>query len=188
MTRIPLQDLFARAIDAVETAGIPYVVYGGIALPAWGEPVPTQDLDLVIHVDEGTVPRLMTALRTAGFRVPDDAEIMFPIDTWTRATIGGRDVDLALGATEFDRVALSRAVPVELFGRTVPVVTAEDLILYKLVAHRRKDLAHVEGILLRQAEKLDVLYLRAWARGIAEATGRFEVPSILHTMLAEHDL
>lgn len=182
---IPLEELFQRAIDVIERAGIRYLVYGGVALPAWGDVVTTQDLDLLVQVDESEAVRLITAYRDAGFRVADDAEELFPIDTWTRASLGGRDVDIAWGATEFDNAALSRAVTVTLYDREVPIASAEDLILYKLAAHRRKDLAHVEDIVLRQGSRLDVSYLKKWAQRIASVTGKFEIPGTLEKILAE---
>ena len=117
--------------------------------------------------------------------VQPEAEKMIFVDSWAVASKDGRDVDLALGATEFDKLAIERSVRVKVFGREVPIVTAEDLILYKLVAHRRRDLGHVEDIITRQGKKLDFKYLRAWAQKIAAATNKFEVPRTLDRMLSE---
>ncbi|MBN1417641.1 MAG: hypothetical protein JXP34_02635 [Planctomycetes bacterium] len=188
MSRISLEELFLRTIDVLEKTGVRYLIYGGVALPAWGDVVTTQDLDLVVQVDEEEAARLIGAFREAGFLLPDGAESLFPIDTWTCASRGGRDVDIAWGATEFDDEAIRRAVRIRLYGRTVPIASAEDLILYKLVAHRRKDLAHVEDILRRQGARLDLAHLRRWAQWIAEATGKYEVPSTLESMLREQGL
>ncbi|MBI4607310.1 MAG: hypothetical protein HY721_35540 [Planctomycetes bacterium] len=188
MSRIPLEVIFRRSVDVVERGGVRYLVYGGLALPVWGSVTTTQDVDLVVHVTEEEAARLIHAFRMDGFRLPDDAERLFTIDTWTTASLGGRDVDIAWGATDFDLEALSRAVTVHLFDRVVPVASAEDLILYKLTAHRRKDLGHVEDIILRQGTKLDLKYLRSWAQRIASATGRFEVPATLEKLLAEEGL
>jgi hypothetical protein len=188
VSRISLEELFIRATDAVQKAGIRYMIYGGVALPAWGDVITTQDLDLVVHVRENEVERLMAAFGEAGFFVPEGAAKLFPIDTWTRVSRGGRDVDIALGTTDFDVQALSRAVKVTFYGRSVPIASAEDLILYKLVAYRRKDLAHIEDILVRQGTRLDVAYLRGWAQRIAEATGKFEIPRTLEQMLKEQGI
>lgn len=185
MSRISLDDIFRRAVDVVESNRISYLVYGGLAVPAWGETFATDDVDLVIRLGEEEAARLMAGLRQAGFHVPSRAEALFFIDTWFVASLEGRDVDFAWGATEFDAQALRRAVKLRLYDRDVPIATAEDLILYKLVSYRRKDLIHVEDILIRQEGKLDLSYLRDWARRIAEATGKFEVPSTLEKMLAE---
>lgn len=188
MSRIELDDLFRRAVDVVQSENIVYLVYGGVALPAWGQIIPTEDVDLVIRTDETEAERLIQALRRAGFHVPGNTETLFFIDTWFIASMGGRDVDFCLGATEFDAQALSRAVRVTIYDRTVPIATAEDLILYKLAAYRRKDLGHIEDILIRQGEKLDLKYLRTWAQRIAEATGKFEMVSTLEQMLREQNL
>ena len=77
---------------------------------------------------------------------------------------------------------------VRLYEREVPIASAEDLILYKLAAHRRKDLAHIEDIIVRQGSQLDVTYLRTWAQRIAAATRRFEIRGTLDYMLAEQGL
>lgn len=188
MNAIPLDEIFRKAIDVVGGERIPFMVYGGIAFPFWGRVVATDDVDLVVRVAESDVERLFKAFRAAGFYLPDNAERLFFIDTWTVASLKGRDVDLALGATEFDASALARAVRVRVFGREVPVASAEDLILYKLVAHRRKDLAHIEDILVRQGNTLDLAYLNTWAQKIAEGTGKFEVPRTLARMLEEQGL
>jgi hypothetical protein len=188
LTRIPLDELFRRAVDVVEGERIPYLVYGGIAFPFWGRVVATDDVDIVVNVSEADADRLLGAFRASGFYLPPSAETTFVVDTWIAASTGGRDVDIALGTTQFDFQALERAVRVQVFGRKIPIPTAEDLILYKLVAHRRKDLAHVEDIITRQGKKLELSYLRRWAQEIAEATNKFEVPQTLDRMLSEQGL
>ena len=68
MKRIELGELFRRAIDALESEKIPYLVYGGLALPAWGEVRPTEDVDLLVRIREEESTRLMAAFRKAGFK------------------------------------------------------------------------------------------------------------------------
>ncbi len=185
MNRIPLDEIFRQAIDVVVGQKIPYVVYGGIAFPFWGRVAATDDVDLVLMVTESDAPKLFKAFRSAGFYVKSETEKLFFVDTWAVASKNGRDVDLALGATEFDAQAIQRSMRVKVFGREVPIVTAEDLILYKLVAHRRRDIGHVEDIITKQGKKLDLSYLRQWAQKIAEATNKFEIPQTLERLLSE---
>lgn len=188
MTELPLETVFQRAIDGVTSAKVSYLVYGGLALPVWGDVIQTRDVDLVVSIEESQAPAFVAALRGEGFAVPANAESMLFIDKWIIARLGGIDLDVALGATPFDAEALRRAVRVRLFGREVPVASAEDLILYKLAAFRFKDLGHVEDILDRQGAKLDLPYLRRWARKIAEVTGKFEIPSTVDKLLADRGL
>ena len=46
--------------------------------------------------------------------------------------------------------------------------TPEDLILFKLIPAREKDLLDAKGIIARHKGKLDLAYLRKWANVIAE--------------------
>jgi len=58
--------------------------------------------------------------------------------------------------------ALARRVFVELDGRRTPMITPEDLVLFKLVAWRRKDQSHLDDLLL-VVGPLDDKHLAAWA-------------------------
>lgn len=51
---------------------------------------------------------------------------------------------------------------------TVRTCSAEDLIIYKLVAARPRDLLDMEGVVRRQRRKLDVDRIRRWGRAFAE--------------------
>jgi hypothetical protein len=72
---------------------------------------------------------------------------------------------------------------VKLFGSEVWVVSAEDLILYKLVAYRYKDLGDAEAVLVRRRGQLDLDYLRTWANEIGVHTKKFEVPQKLQELI-----
>jgi hypothetical protein len=54
-------------------------------------------------------------------------------------------------------------------GQQVSLVTAEDLILFKLIASRPRDLIDVQDIFFTQGD-LDEAYMRRWAKelGVAE--------------------
>ncbi|MBI3098804.1 MAG: hypothetical protein HYY93_11280 [Planctomycetes bacterium] len=188
MNVAPLEDAFRRAVDVLQRLNIPFFVYGGLAVPTWGQVVNTRDADFVVQVDERSATALIDGLRNEGFDLPPRAAFLFLVDTWAAASLGGRKVDFALGATPFDESARARTATVRIFDREVPVASAEDLILYKLCAFRRKDLAHIEDIIKRQGRRLDLSYLRRWADEISRATGKFEVPSTLEKMLAEEGL
>ena len=62
-------DSIARALNE---AGVPFVIVGGLAVVAHGYGRQTQDLDLVVPIDADTVRRLFAALATLGYapRVP----------------------------------------------------------------------------------------------------------------------
>jgi len=180
------EQLFRRFFGVLESSGIDYFAFGGVAVAVWGTPRETIDVDTVVCVAEDDIRGLLDELAQHGFAYAAGDETTFPIDGWLRLDLQGRHADMTLGRTPFDESALHRRTRVTLFGTEVWMVSPEDLVLYKLVAHRYKDLGDVEAVLTRRAPELDLAYPRHWAREIAEGTGRCEVPGRLEELLGRH--
>jgi hypothetical protein len=176
-------ELFREFFGVLEPLGIEYFAYGGVSVAVWGAPRETVDVDTVLCVAEERIPELLKALERAGFTCTEEEKATFPIDGWLRMSFRGRHADLTLGRTPFDQSALRRRRCVKLFGLDVWVVSAVDLILYKLVAHRYKDLGDAESVLVRSRGRLDLAYVRRWADEIARGTGKFEVPARLKELI-----
>lgn len=176
-------DLFRTFYGVLEALEIEYFAYGGVAVAVWGDPRETVDVDAVVCVADEDLDGVVDALATAGFTCPAEARTTFAVDGWLRLRFRRRHADLALGRTPFDRSALSRRRRVKLLGSEIWVVSAEDLILYKLVSYRYKDLGDAEAVIVRLRGKLDLQYLRTWAAEIAARTGKFEVPGKLEEFL-----
>ena len=85
------------------------------------------------------------------------------------------DVDISLAALQFEIDAIERASVVDLGGVPTPIPTAEDLIIWKAVAHRLTDLADIAAI-LDMNPNADVTAIR---RALAELEPLFEDPEIL---------
>jgi len=87
------------------------------------------------------------------------------------------DVDISLALPGYEDDLLERAVEfAPEAGKAIRLCTAEDLIIHKTVAGRPQDLADVQSIVFRQAEKLDVAYIRKWLRQFAEIMEQPELP------------
>ena len=52
---------------------------------------------------------------------------------------------------------------------SLPICTAEDLIIHKVLARRDKDLADIKGIIRRNIEQLDTEYIRGILKQFEEA-------------------
>ncbi|MBI4606421.1 MAG: hypothetical protein HY721_31030 [Planctomycetes bacterium] len=176
-------ELFRRFYGLLESLEVEYFAYGGVVVAVWGAPRETVDVDAVVCVKDDDVEDLFPALARAGFSFPEEAKRAFPIDGWLRTSFRSRHADISLGRTPFDESALTRRRRVKLFGTQIWVASAEDLVLYKLVAHRYKDLGDAETILVRMRGQLDLPYLRKWADEIARGTGKFEVPGKLEDLI-----
>ncbi len=180
MTELPAQRFLLEAIRVLETLGIDYMVMGGFAVRTWGIPRPTYDADIAVAADDRKLPDLLTALEGAGFDVPQEHKKGF------QDTVSGFrkvkvtrfegtsvwDVDLFLVRGAFLESAIRRRGSRTLDGRTAWVISAEDLILMKLIAHRRKDQLDVEEI-LRITPAVDRTYLNEWAQSLG-VTERLE--------------
>jgi len=65
--RRPSVEAVARALNE---AGVPFVVVGGLAVVVHGYGRLTQDLDLVVRLDPGTISAAFGALASLGYRRP----------------------------------------------------------------------------------------------------------------------
>jgi hypothetical protein len=173
----PVLNAFHRALDLVESEGIEACVMGGLALQVHAIPRVTFDVDLQIAAEPARVLALLQRARESGAVVDEPY-----LRGWTDELAGMRKVaflvpagdrlvavDLFLVTTPFQRSAFDRRRPVDLAARNVPVVTLEDLLLFKLIANRRKDQADVVD-LLAFGGPMDLDYVRTWARelGVTE--------------------
>jgi hypothetical protein len=165
--------LFQPMLDFIrlfEELQITYAIMGGIAVGAHGIPRPTHDLDFKIRIERHRLPELYGAAEKLGYSVPDafaagwvDLVNEMPL-VRVRQWLEGNaiDIDLFLSESPFQESVLARRVPMEIDTGVAWLVSAEDLILLKLIASRPRDIADIFDILLAQGE-LDEEYLQRWA-------------------------
>src|SRR5882762_10150665 len=145
MTR--LEQAVVEIAAALESLTIDYMIVGGIANAVWGEPRATIDVDVTVAVEN---PGMAAAIAGLGglFKtaVPDpDAFVrrtrVLPLDT-----ADGIRIDVIFALLSFERDAVQRATTVMFGGLGVRVVTAEDLLLMKIISERPRDLADAEAL------------------------------------------
>lgn len=153
-------DEFCRqAIDFLDGAEVPYLVIGGLAVAAVGEPRMTADIDVVAFVSMPTAERLIAAATAQGFRAADDEAERLQHTGTLRFHRDPFQLDVVIASLPFEDRARRRATRRRLFDREVPMPTAEDLLLFKVIAGRDKDLVDAAGIVRRHAGRLDRGYL-----------------------------
>jgi hypothetical protein len=166
-----VRDVALRLCALLERERIPYALMGGIAVPIWGIPRATYDVDVTLSVDGETLGRFIGAAKTAGFAIDPPFEAGFrdrvsgmdklTIEWWTEDS-RRVEVDVFLVTTEYQTAAFPRRVRVRINGTEAWVLTAADLVLHKLLAGRPKDVADVDNILAVQGLP-DATYLRSWS-------------------------
>lgn len=161
-----------------ETEGWRFCIIGGLAVQRWGEPRETVDVDLTLLTGfGGEEPFIRTLLRQYPGRVDDPAEFARVNRVLLLRAPSGVGIDIALGALPFEESVVSRS---SLFsfpgGVRLRTCSAEDLIVLKAFASRPRDWIDIEGIIVRQAGKLDWTYIGGQLRPLAELK---EAPEIL---------
>lgn len=165
-------DQVARDFVAIfEQLDIPYALMGGLAVRIHALPRPTFDVDFTILIPRSLLPDLQSAAEDSGYAVPETqaggwvdqvsglSVIQFQLFLHDRSI----DVDVFLAETQFQQQLLERRKRHAIDDWEAWFVTAEDLILLKLLANRPKDRVDIADILLIQGD-LDKEHMRGWAK------------------------
>jgi hypothetical protein len=166
------QALLTRIVEALDGAGIPYMLTGSLASSLQGEPRATHDIDLVIDISPGDVTRVMRA-----FSAPEVYLDEHAVGDATRRRTMFNLIDSASGDKAdfwlltddpFDRERFARRIRVEALGLELSVSAPEDTILMKLrwsaqAGGSEKQLGDAQRVYELQAGSLDEGYLDQWA-------------------------
>ncbi len=163
-------------VDFLNQHRVAHMVIGGLANAVWGEVRMTRDADFKVSTD--MLPSDFRRLVLGRFPerqigLPQHLRSSFVIHIWAMPDVA---VDLLMSVFDYERQAIARAVDATIEGIPARVCTAEDLIIHKAIANRTQDWMDIEGVLLRQGNKLDLVYLRDWLAQFAEA---LENPELL---------
>jgi hypothetical protein len=173
---VDVLDIALRVTEALERTGVGYFLGGSLASSFQGEPRATNDIDLVLDLEEGRVERLAVelgadfdvdevALRRAAAEKTSWNVIYLPTAT---------KIDLfVLRGSPFDRSEFRRRRRVEVrAGRSMFVKSPEDTVLRKLLWYRTggevsdRQWRDVVQVLRQSRSLIDPRYLDEWAAEI----------------------
>jgi hypothetical protein len=158
-----------------------FCIIGGLALQRWGEPRETIDVDLTLLTGFGGenvfVQKLLQHFEA---RIPDAEEFARTRRVLLARASSGVGLDIALGGLPFEESVVARSSKFT-YPNDVPLRTcsAEDLIVLKAFAARPKDWLDVEGIIIRQAGKLDWTHIFRQLQPLVELK---DAPEILEQL------
>lgn len=166
----PLTTAAADVLRICSALGLRACLIGGIAVQRWGQPRATQDVDATVLAPFGSEPavvdRLLSRLTP---RVSDARQFALERRVLLVQADNGIKVDISLAGLPFEEQVLERSTAWRLVGDVALLTcSAEDLVIYKLVAARPQDLVDVAGIVRRQGGRLDADRIRLWGREFAE--------------------
>jgi hypothetical protein len=158
-------ELLARLAGALDGAGVPWMLVGGLAVGAWTEPRGTKDCDLAVSAADPAV--LERALGAIGLRVVRGRLDQVAHGGTVRLAAIRPDapplvVDLLCAGTDFERAALRRCRRATVLGVPLAIVSPDDLVVYKLIAGRPQDLADVDRLLRFGRAPEDEAEVRRW--------------------------
>src|SRR3989304_1455659 len=133
-----------KVADLLEGVRAPYMIFGAVAVGVWGRIRTTLDVDFLVQTDEEGLSRLETTAESSG--------------------IGGFRADVVRATDAHDRAAMERRRQVSWRGRSLWVVSPEDLILQKIRAQRDYDFRAAVSVIEEQKGRLDEEHLDLWAR------------------------
>jgi hypothetical protein len=170
---LDLEAVFVATRDLLETARVPHAFIGALPAIAWGRIRTTTDVDVVALVDAAAMRGIDAGLKSLGYRrgrdtspadpqdpLPDMATYWSPHETSVR-------LDFFIAKTPFEQEVIGRARRATVLGVEATVAPPEASIIYKLIAHRGRDIEDVQNIFDNRraaGEALDWEFLDRWAR------------------------
>ena len=151
-------DLITAAVKfqaTLDEHGFRNCIIGGLALQAWGELRLTRDMDFSVLTgfsDE----RAAALAGLVELREPNGLQFALNHRVILGLLPGSISVDIGLAAFDYEKRMLDRSISFDFGGgMLLRICSPEDLIINKVFAGRARDLADVEGILLRRGGDLD---------------------------------
>lgn len=168
---------FSGALEGVAAfasqPGVQAAVIGGVAVIARGVPRFTADIDVAVVPPSGGVAELLRRLARAGIEPRiDDAERFAEenLVVLARHRASGVDIDVSLAQLEFEQHAIRAAESLPFGGVRIRVPHPTDLVVYKMVAARPKDLEDIEALVIGGAD-VDAARVEALLRDFDELLG-----------------
>jgi predicted nucleotidyltransferase len=166
-------DILRHTVDVLERLAVPYLIVGSFASIAYGESRFTQDIDVVVALEEKQVPEFMAAFPAPEFYL-SEAAIRDAIRASFQFNVihpsSGNKIDFILPRTgPWAALRMARGRHVRLLpDRDVRVAAPEDVIIGKLWYYAEgggdRHLRDIAGILRVTGQGVDRAEVERWAR------------------------
>ena len=163
-----------RVIEILDAAEVPYMLTGSLASAYYSVPRATQDLDVVVEVEEPGIDYIVRGFLNAGYYVDRDAALealrmrgqFNAIDPES-----GWKVDVIIRKNRsYSRTEFERRERANLLGVEVALASLEDVLIAKLEWSRLGDSAlqrrDVDRLLEGTWDRLDRAYIDRWIEAL----------------------
>ena len=165
-TTTPLEDTILVLDSLCKRERFEYAIFGGIASILYGSGRATIDIDLIIRIEidalEGAYQSFLEEFQPLKQHPLEFFKAYFVLPVVHKSL--GTKVDISAALSQFEREAIRRARRLRYGSVEASFCTPEDLILFKLVANRERDILDVKDIVRRMRDTLDGDYLLSHAK------------------------
>jgi hypothetical protein len=172
----PVTAALKALAGALDEAGAPAMIIGGIAVIARGVPRHTIDIDATVRAEGLDIDLLIRALASHGIvaRIPDARAFALERQVLlVRHAASEVPLNISLAWLPFEIDALERSTPVDFGGVRLRVAEVADLLVYEAIAWRDRKRSDVEHLVATHRARLDLDRVRALVAQFADA---LEVP------------
>jgi hypothetical protein len=172
----PVAELLRDLASSLDGLAIEWYVFGAQAAIVHGAARLTADVDVTVLLPAALSPHsLVDALHQFEPRFADtnflERARVIPI----AHTASGIPVDLVLGGPGLEEGFAARARRRNVEGVDLPVASAEDIVVMKVLAARPKDLEDVAAVLSAQQASFDATYARRILVALEQALGQSDL-------------
>lgn len=171
MSALLLDEKILAVGDVLSRARIPHAFGGALALAYYATPRATIDIDLNVFLPTTEAERVLAALTPLGVAPPSREERGSLVERgqvrllWEQTPI---DLFFAYDPLHDCCMERTRRAPFG-DGQTIPVLSAEDLAIFKTIFDRVKDWRDLRELLFALAGDFDAEYALGWLRRILTA-------------------
>ena len=180
-------DALRRALDELDA---PSMIIGGVAVVALGVPRLTVDIDATIAAPNLNIERLVEALGRHGIqpRIPDAMAFAQARQVLLcEHAMSGTPVDVSLAWLPFEEEALASSTVCDFAGVRIRIPRPEDVLIYKVIASRPRDLQDAEGLLVLHRAAIDGDRVRRVIKQFAAALDDEVRPEVLERLIRKVD-
>jgi hypothetical protein len=148
---------------AFEAAGIPHAFGGAQALAYYAAPRATHDIDLNVFAKADRAPEVLRLLAELG-AATDAPGLVERIERDGQARVfwDRTPIDLFFSYDPLHESSMRRRRSVPFGADRIHVLSAEDLMVYKVIFDRAKDWRDLAELVYAANDPLDVDYVREW--------------------------
>lgn len=144
-----MKEALKGLVGAFAELGARWCMLGAQAVNVYGHPRMTADIDVTAELGETTTEQLVSALERHGFTPAFEFDSEFVSATRVVPVVhsSAMPVDIMIAGPGLEELFLESATATKIAGISIPVISAEHLLVSKVLAGREQDLEDVRSVL-----------------------------------------